>query len=83
MTIAQSKSTERRYARTATAAEYTGLSVSFLNKARIAGGGPPFILVGTAVLYDLDVVDEWLAARTCTSTTNRNPGAGRKMASAK
>lgn len=59
----------KRYVRTKGLAEYTGLSESFFNKARITGEGPTFITVGSACIYDLDAVDEWLAARVRRSTT--------------
>jgi len=60
---------KKKYARTKETAAYIGLSESFLNKSRLTGDGPPHISIGSAVIYDLDAVDEWLAARVRRSTT--------------
>ena len=43
-----------RFGRTRDLAETTGLSESYFEKARLNGGGPPFIRVGRAILYDID-----------------------------
>lgn len=42
------------------AAEYLGISKSYLDKARIYGGGPNFIKVGAAVIYSTKDLDIWL-----------------------
>ncbi|CAK0755076.1 hypothetical protein CCP4SC76_2580015 [Gammaproteobacteria bacterium] len=44
------------------AAHYLGVSVQFLNKARMAGTGPLYIKAGTAVIYRRADLDAWLAA---------------------
>ncbi|WP_316977276.1 helix-turn-helix transcriptional regulator [Shumkonia mesophila] len=64
-----SVSQKKRYLRTPEIAEYCGLSESFFNNARVRGGGPPFIHVGRAVLYDLADVDRWLDAGRRQSTS--------------
>jgi excisionase family DNA binding protein len=46
------------------AAQYLGLSKSFLDKARIYGGGPAFMKFGTAVVYSTDALDAWMQACT-------------------
>lgn len=46
------------------AAEHLGVSKSFLDKARIYGGGPRFMRFGRAVVYSTEDLDEW--ARGCT-----------------
>lgn len=46
------------------AAEYLGVSKSFLDKARIYGGGPQFMRFGRSVVYSTEALDKW--ARTCT-----------------
>jgi len=46
------------------AAEHLGVSKSFLDKARIYGGGPGFMRFGRAVVYSTEDLDEW--ARGCT-----------------
>lgn len=55
----------------AQAAEYTGLSVSFLNKRRVYGGGPLYIKVGKRIVYDSADVDSWLAGRKIANTSHR------------
>ncbi len=46
-----------------------GISVSFLNQARLRGDGPPFLKVGRRVLYRIDDVDNWLINHSRTSTS--------------
>ncbi|WP_181181066.1 helix-turn-helix domain-containing protein [Mesorhizobium sp. B1-1-5] len=57
--------------RTEAAARYTGLSVSTLEKLRIAGGGPIYCQPTRAVLYDPDDLDRWLASHRRSSTSVR------------
>lgn len=45
------------------AAEYLGLSRSFLDKARIYGGGPVFMKFGSAVVYSTDDLETWARSR--------------------
>jgi hypothetical protein len=53
----------RRYADTDETAEYLRVSKAFLQKNRKTGTVPlPFIKLSRRVLYDLDVVDEVVAA---------------------
>jgi len=51
----------------------TKYPVSFgqIRKLRITGGGPPFIKIGRNVFYDERAVDEWLAAHTMNSTSDK------------
>jgi predicted DNA-binding transcriptional regulator AlpA len=51
------------------AAHYVGLSVSFLNRARLHGDGPVFLKLGRRVVYDRTDLDNWLASRRRTSTS--------------
>jgi predicted DNA-binding transcriptional regulator AlpA len=53
------------------AADYTGLSISTLNKMRLTGDGPIFIKAGRAVIYDAADLDAWLAARRRRSTSDQ------------
>lgn len=47
--------------RTAGAAEYIGISESWLEKLRLAGAGPKCIRLGPrAVLYDIRDLDAWI-----------------------
>lgn len=51
----------RRWATTKEAADYTSLSVSYLEKDRMKGGGIPFRRLPTgAIRYDLNEVDAWM-----------------------
>ena len=50
------------------AAHRLGVSVSFLNKARLTDGGPIFIKIGTRVSYDPADLVSWLTERRRVST---------------
>ncbi len=58
--------------RVKTAADYLGLSKSFLDKARCYGGGPVFAKLGTTVIYNTNDLDAWVAARRVESPVNDN-----------
>ena len=60
----------RRLARTPETAKYIGNSKSFLDQGRVSGTGPPYIKVGSNVIYDLDDVDTWLDQNRHTSTSD-------------
>jgi Helix-turn-helix domain len=62
--------TERRMLRVTEAATFLNLSTSFLNKLRCSGGGPAFRKAGRAVLYDPADLEDWLAARRRSSTSD-------------
>jgi hypothetical protein len=66
---------------TQSASAIYGLSVSFLNKRRVQGGGPPYLKVGRKVLYNEAKFEEWLAAQERTSTSQ--PAAAIKPAPAR
>ena len=57
-----------RHVTTAEAAEYLGLSESYLNKARHFGTGPAYVRFGRAIRYSRDALDDWAEQRTTTST---------------
>jgi hypothetical protein len=52
-----------------------GVSSSFLNKARIAGDGPPFHKFAKAVRYSWPSVLAWAASRQRRSTSDSGNGA--------
>jgi hypothetical protein len=52
------------------AANYTGISVSTLNKLRVFGGGPIFLKLGRRVVYDPVDLDTWLAGKRRRSTSH-------------
>jgi predicted DNA-binding transcriptional regulator AlpA len=56
------------------AAEYLGLSASFLNKRRVYGGGPMYIKVGKRVMYDCGDLEAWIA---CQKVYNTSEAEGR------
>lgn len=51
------------------AAEY-GLSVSYLNKLRVSGGGPPYAKIGRRVLYRRCDLERWISMRVRHHTSN-------------
>jgi excisionase family DNA binding protein len=51
------------------AADYLGVSESWLNKARCTGDGPPFHKIGRRVLYGVAELVAWLAQRKVRSTS--------------
>lgn len=52
------------------AAKRLGLSVSYLNKRRIHGGGPVFVKIGASVKYDPADLVAWVAAQKQVSTSD-------------
>lgn len=58
------------YLTTKDAARVLGLHPDTLRRMRREGGGPPFVRIGRAIRYRLDVVDAWAAARTFKSTAD-------------
>jgi hypothetical protein len=50
------------------AAEYCGVSTSYLNKLRCTGGGPAYLKLGSRIVYSTDLLDAWMAAGRRTST---------------
>jgi Helix-turn-helix domain len=45
------------------AADHLGLSISWLNKTRTYGDGPPYLKIGRRVVYDIYNLETW-AGRT-------------------
>lgn len=45
------------------AADFVRLSKSFLDKARLKGGGPKFVKAGARVLYDVADLSAWIESR--------------------
>lgn len=61
------------------AAAFLGVSVSFLNKARMAPGrGPDFVKISKRVVYPVDTLRAFAEANRRTSTLDQ--GAGMKVA---
>jgi hypothetical protein len=53
------------------AAQHLCLSISYLEKLRVRGGGPDFAKLGGAVRYRLCDLDAWAAQRLVSSTSER------------
>ena len=51
------------------AADYLGVSLSWLDKSRLTGMGPVFITIGGRVLYDTEDLDEYLMKNRRRSTS--------------
>jgi hypothetical protein len=55
---------------TRAAARYIGLSKSTLEKARVYGGGPPFVRVtARAIRYRIEDLDAWMSQRLVLNTS--------------
>ncbi|WP_336975923.1 helix-turn-helix domain-containing protein [Brevundimonas nasdae] len=54
---------------TAEAAQRLGVSISYLNKLRLTGGGPVFMKLGAKVVYSPTDLTAWAASRRRTSTS--------------
>lgn len=61
----------REHLTTEQAAEYLGVSPSWLAQARGRGDGPPFYKLGRSVRYIRASLDEWLSARQVRSTSQQ------------
>ena len=57
-----------RYLSVEEAAEYTGLSKSYLDKLRVRGGGCPHSKIGTRILYGQSDIDAWIRSRRRATT---------------
>jgi predicted DNA-binding transcriptional regulator AlpA len=51
------------------AAEFLGISASWLNKARLCGTAPTATIIGRRVLYDIHDLETWLATRKQRNTS--------------
>ena len=51
------------------AAEYLGVSHSFLEKRRIYGGGPKFVKIGRRVAYRQADLEQWVSKHVHESTS--------------
>lgn len=51
------------------AARWAKVSESFLNKARLTGGGPRFVRLGRSIRYRLEDLEAWASATAAASTS--------------
>ena len=70
----RSPATGRRFLHTIPAADYLGLSPRTLEKLRILGGGPMYHKLGRRVVYAIEDIDQWAAARRRASTSFHDDG---------
>ena len=61
----------REHLNTEQAAEYLGVSESWLAGSRVRGDGPPFYRLGGAVRYIRSALDAWASKRHVVSTAQR------------
>jgi excisionase family DNA binding protein len=54
----------------AAASRHLGVSKSTLEKLRVYGGGPKFLKLGRLVRYRIEDLEQWLAERVVTSTSD-------------
>ena len=59
----------------ATAANYLGLTVRYLQKARVRGDGPPFVRIGNRVRYKLSALKAFIDRREVFSTAQADANA--------
>ena len=64
-------SSQTRKLSAAEAANYIGVSKSWLDKLRVLGGGPIFIQLGRRVVYDYSDLDDWVRACRRKNTSGR------------
>jgi len=53
-----------------TTAEELGIKTNTLAKWRVAGGGPPFVKIGSRIRYSRADLDQWIDARRRRSTSD-------------
>lgn len=51
------------------AASYIGLSKSYLDKARVVGGGPAYSKFGSRIIYSISDLNSWRDANKRSSTS--------------
>ena len=59
-----------RVMRTPEAACYISKSPSWLNKSRADGSGPPYMRLGTTVVYASGDLDEWMRSKLVAANDN-------------
>jgi hypothetical protein len=61
------------------AAAHLCLSKQRLARLRLSGTGPEYLKIGRTVLYDLNLLDEWMATRRTRSTSQRHSRSGKRV----
>lgn len=57
------------------AAQYVGVSISYMNSLRSVGGGPVFSKLGRRIVYQLKDLDSWIERNRHNSTSEYDGGA--------
>jgi predicted DNA-binding transcriptional regulator AlpA len=65
----------KQYGNVEIVARILGVSVSYLNKARMSGDGPPYVKFGRNVRYSIPEVLAWAEARARMSTSDSGEAA--------
>jgi hypothetical protein len=65
----------KQYGNVEIVARILGVSVSYLNKARLSGDGPPYVKFNRNVRYNIPKVLAWAESRTRTSTSDSGEAA--------
>lgn len=63
----------KQYLKPEEAADYLGIAPQTLANWRYQGGGPRFIKAGRNVRYDASTLQQWMADRTVSSTSEQVP----------
>ena len=56
------------------AAIFLGMSISWVQRTRWEGGGPPYVKINHAVRYRQSDLEEWIEGRLQNSTSENNRG---------
>jgi hypothetical protein len=75
MTFQTSEKSAALFADADETAQILNVSTSFLNKARVFGGGPPFVKMGKIVRYHVPTAIEWALSRQRRSTSDSGDAA--------
>ena len=67
---------DSEYLLTREAADLLRMKPQSMRRWRWAGGGPPYIKLGSKVLYQRSALLVWLTARTRNSTAKSSPSTG-------
>lgn len=67
----------RRWLSPAEAANYTGISKSWMAKLRMHGVGPAYAKLGKAVRYSVESLDAWMSEHARRSTLDPARGSGK------
>ena len=73
MTVVDKSTSQKKLLRPKAVEDRYDISVGFQAKMRCSGDGPEFIKIGSRVYYEEEAIEQWLATKRRTSTSD--PGA--------